>query len=93
MMPESPSSPDTHTQGLEVVMALLSFLMGMITTLYGITAGEQNMSAPEQRNKHQHANVWLANWVDFIMKSQIQGKHTAAEKKQNNRSHSTATET
>lgn len=65
MMPESPSSPDTHTQGLEVVMALLSFLMGMITTLYGITAGEQNMSAPEQRNKHQHANVRLANWVSL----------------------------
>lgn len=28
MMPESPSSPETHTQGLEVVRALLSFLMG-----------------------------------------------------------------
>lgn len=39
MIPESPSSPDTHTQGLEVVMALLSFLMGMMTTRYGITAG------------------------------------------------------
>ncbi len=50
MMPESPSSPDTHTQGLEVVMALLRFLMGMMTTRYGITAGAHNAS--EQRNKH-----------------------------------------
>lgn len=38
MMPESPSSPETHTQGLDVVIALLSFLMGMMTTRYGITA-------------------------------------------------------
>lgn len=37
-MPESPSSPDTHSQGLDVVIALLSFLMGMITALYGITS-------------------------------------------------------
>lgn len=60
MMPESPSSPDTHTQGLEVVMALLSFLMGRITTLYGITASEQDESAPRQRNEHEHPDVgWL----------------------------------
>ncbi|KAG7277645.1 hypothetical protein CRUP_025330 [Coryphaenoides rupestris] len=31
MTPESPSSPETHTQGLEVVMALLSVLMGTMT--------------------------------------------------------------
>lgn len=90
MMPESPSSPDTHTQGLEVVMALLSFLMGMITTLYGITAGEQNMSAPEQRNKHQHANVRLANWVSLW---NHRFRANTLQTKQNNRSHSTAAET
>lgn len=31
--PVSPSSPDTQTQGLEVMMVLLSFLVGMTTTL------------------------------------------------------------
>lgn len=33
MIPESPRSPETQTQGLEVIMALLSFLMGTMTTL------------------------------------------------------------
>lgn len=35
--PVSPSSPDTQIQGFDVMIALLSFLMGMITDLYGIT--------------------------------------------------------
>ena len=37
MTPESPISPATQTHGLDVVMALLSFLMGIITARYGIT--------------------------------------------------------
>lgn len=37
MTPVSPSSPDTQIQGFDVMIALLSFLMGMITDLYGIT--------------------------------------------------------
>lgn len=63
MMPESPSSPDTHTQGLEVVMALLSFLMGMMTTRYGITAGAYSTSAPEQNNKHYNAFRLIAGYL------------------------------
>lgn len=35
--PVSPSSPDTQIQGFDVMIALLSFLMGMMTDLYGIT--------------------------------------------------------
>lgn len=35
--PESPSSPDTHTQGLTVAIAMLSFFMGIMTTRYGIS--------------------------------------------------------
>lgn len=31
--PLSPSSPDTHIHGFDVVIALLSFLMGIITDL------------------------------------------------------------
>ena len=50
MTPESPSSPDTHTQGLEVVMVLLSFLMGIMTTRYGITEGT-NRSGPRLVHK------------------------------------------
>lgn len=62
MMPESPSSPETHTQGLEVVMALFSFLMGYMATRYGITV------ATEQHRRCQT----LANWVEFVKKkSQI----------------------
>lgn len=33
----SPSSPETQIHGFDVVIALLSFLMGIITDLYGIT--------------------------------------------------------
>lgn len=36
LTPESPSSPDTHTHGLTVAMAMLNFFMGMMTTRYGI---------------------------------------------------------
>lgn len=36
LTPESPNSPDTHTQGSTVAMAMLSFFMGIITTRYGI---------------------------------------------------------
>lgn len=32
LTPESPSSPETHTQGLTVAMAMLSFFMGIMTT-------------------------------------------------------------
>lgn len=32
LTPESPSSPETHTQGSTVAMAMLSFFMGIITT-------------------------------------------------------------
>lgn len=61
MMPESPSSPDTHTQGLEVVMALLSFLMGMMTTLYGITAGgrEGGDTTRQQQNREINTNMLI----------------------------------
>lgn len=37
IMPVSPSSPETQIQGFDVVITLLSFLMGIITVLYGIT--------------------------------------------------------
>lgn len=33
MTPVSPSSPETQIHGLDVVIALLSFLMGIITAL------------------------------------------------------------
>lgn len=53
MTPESPSSPDTHTQGLEVVMALLSFLMGMMTARYGITAGDKPNESAQQEGERR----------------------------------------
>lgn len=45
--PVSPSSPETQIHGFDVVIALLSFLMGMITDLYGIT----NMTKKEIKSK------------------------------------------
>lgn len=81
MMPESPSSPETHTQGLEVVMALLSFLKGMITTLYGITRGTEYVSVRERSVRGET----LANWVDFIIKiTDLGQKNSTAEMKKNN---------
>lgn len=42
--PESPSSPDTHTQGLTVAIAMLSFFIGIITTRYGIPREEEKIN-------------------------------------------------
>lgn len=42
IMPVSPSSPETQIQGFDVVITLLSFLMGIITVLYGITVIANN---------------------------------------------------
>lgn len=45
LTPESPSSPDTHTQGLTVAIAMLSFFMGIIATRYGIPGERQDTRA------------------------------------------------
>lgn len=42
LIPESPSSPETHTQGLDIVMAMLSFFMGIMTTRYGMPEGTRD---------------------------------------------------
>lgn len=51
MTPESPSSPDTHTQGFDVVMALLSFLIGMMTARYGITERKNIIIKKQQQHR------------------------------------------
>lgn len=74
MTPESPSSPETHTQGLDVVMALLSVLMGMMTTRYGITTGT-NMSEPDVTHSVGHSLFIYSLWSQPLMLPSSWGPH------------------
>lgn len=54
--PVSASSPDTHTQGLAVNIEPPSFLLGMTTTWYGITAGQRKR---EVRRTYSGPACWV----------------------------------
>lgn len=71
--PVSPSSPDTQIQGFDVMIALLSFLMGMITDLYGITERKmlkliQNYSEVLLKKTNTYSEFcWLSQIICFLM--------------------------
>lgn len=57
--PVSANSPDTHTQGFAVNMEPPSFLLGMTTTWYGITAGRREKRGRVRRTSELGCMVFV----------------------------------